>query len=88
MRTHYTLKLDKETLESLRIALQIALLSRDDHGAPPLAFDEHYYIEANPDVRCGVEDRIYRNGYDHYVKFGKQEGRDPVRPLQCATKAL
>jgi hypothetical protein len=67
----YTIKLDRETLENLRVALEVALVATSP--GVPLAFDEAYYLEINPDVRAAVEDRIFRSGYEHYQRHGKAE---------------
>jgi hypothetical protein len=81
----YTINLDRETLENLRVALEVALVAT----APgvPLAFDEAYYLEINPDVRAAVEDKIFRSGYEHYVRHGKAEGRLPTRPAVAPVPA-
>lgn len=85
--SQYTVKLDRDTLEQLRIALQVALPILDDAGPEvPLAFDEAYYLDANPDVRAAVEDRIFRSGYEHYIRHGKAEGRRPTRPMDPAPR--
>ena len=79
--SRYTISIDKETLEQLRIALQVALpIINTPPPEVPLAFDEVYYLSANPDVRAAVEDKIFRSGYEHYIKHGKDEGRSPTRP--------
>jgi uncharacterized repeat protein (TIGR03803 family) len=40
-------------------------------------FDEHYYLEMNPDVAAAVAKGIFATGYDHYIKYGQYEGRSP-----------
>jgi hypothetical protein len=40
-------------------------------------FDEHYYLEMNPDVAAAVSAGIFATGYDHYVEYGQYEGRSP-----------
>jgi len=81
----YTIKLDSETLENLRVALEVALVATSP--AVPMAFDEAFYLEANPDVRAAVEDKIFRSGYEHYVRHGKAEGRLPTRPAVAPVPA-
>lgn len=78
----YIIKLDSETMKQLRVALEVAL--PDSGQEVPLAFDEAYYLEANPDVRAAVEDKIFRSGYEHYTKHGKAEGRSPTRKATTA----
>jgi hypothetical protein len=81
----YTIKLDRETLENLRVALEVALVATSQEV--PLAFDEAFYLEANPDVRAAVEDKIFRSGYEHYQRHGKAEGRLPTRPAVAPVPA-
>jgi hypothetical protein len=40
-------------------------------------FDEHYYLEMNPDVASAVAKGVIATGYDHYLKYGQYEGRSP-----------
>jgi hypothetical protein len=40
-------------------------------------FDEHYYLEMNPDVAAAVNDGEFATGYDHYIEYGQHEGRSP-----------
>jgi hypothetical protein len=40
-------------------------------------FDEHYYLETNPDVAAAVAAGKFATGYDHYIKYGQFEGRNP-----------
>jgi hypothetical protein len=77
MGSLYTIVLDETTLDAMRIALGVAL-KRDE---VPLHFDEQYYLEANPDVKAAVEDRVYRSGFEHYERHGRAEGRNPTRPV-------
>jgi predicted SAM-dependent methyltransferase len=38
-------------------------------------FDEHFYLAANPDVAMAIRDGRFATGYEHYVQFGRAEGR-------------
>lgn len=38
-------------------------------------FDETGYLSANPDVAASVARGAFRNGYEHYLSHGHQEGR-------------
>lgn len=38
-------------------------------------FDEAFYQEAHPDVREAVRQGTVASGYDHYLRFGRGEGR-------------
>jgi formylglycine-generating enzyme required for sulfatase activity len=40
-------------------------------------FDEHYYLQENPDVAAAVADGRFATGYDHYIQYGQFEGRSP-----------
>jgi autotransporter-associated beta strand protein len=40
-------------------------------------FDDHYYLEMNPDVAAAVADGRFATGYDHYIQYGQFEGRSP-----------
>lgn len=44
---------------------------------PDLDFDEESYLMMNPDVAKAVANGTYSSGYDHYVKCGKKEKRQP-----------
>jgi len=46
----------------------------------PSDFDEAAYLSANRDVASGVSDGRFANGYEHYIRHGRLEGR--VRPLR------
>ena len=39
-------------------------------------FDNDFYYEQYPDVLEAVELGAFRNGYDHWIKHGKSEGRE------------
>ena len=61
--------------------------SYDDHrhqggyGGPyssGVSFDERYYLQQNPDVVRSIQAGGYRNGYDHYLRNGRIEGRSPA----------
>jgi predicted SAM-dependent methyltransferase len=38
-------------------------------------FDEKKYLEAHADVATAVKDGMFKNGHEHYIKFGKNERR-------------
>ncbi|MEM1308635.1 MAG: phosphodiesterase, partial [Cyanobacteria bacterium P01_H01_bin.153] len=38
---------------------------------------EGFYLEANADVAAAVEAGSLSSGFEHYVRFGQGEGRDP-----------
>lgn len=45
----------------------------------PGTFDEAAYLDNNPDVASAVESGEFRNGYSHYIRYGRSEGRP--RPM-------
>ncbi len=45
-----------------------------------IEFDENYYLQRNPDVRSVVERGQLESGLQHYLNFGKAEGREPIPP--------
>jgi SAM-dependent methyltransferase len=40
-------------------------------------FDEAWYLDAFPDVREAVAAGVFESGLDHWLRFGKDEGRPP-----------
>lgn len=38
-------------------------------------FDEDWYLGVNPDVAKAVQDGRLKSGWDHYVQYGRAEGR-------------
>lgn len=45
---------------------------------PPAEWDEAAYLAANPDVVTAVLRGIFRSGFEHFVRYGRQEGRPGV----------
>jgi SAM-dependent methyltransferase len=43
-------------------------------------FDEEYYVSANPDVLLALKRGLVRTGWEHYMRFGKDEGRAGLPP--------
>jgi|JFJP01.1.fsa_nt_gi 2-polyprenyl-3-methyl-5-hydroxy-6-metoxy-1,4-benzoquinol methylase len=43
-------------------------------------FDEGLYLQINEDVRIAVEDGLYKSGYHHWLKYGRNEERLGNRP--------
>jgi len=39
-------------------------------------FNEENYLQKYPDVRVAVNNGQFTSGYDHYIKYGKNEGRN------------
>lgn len=40
-------------------------------------FDENYYLNQNQDIQEAVATGIFASGFEHFLNFGKFEGRDP-----------
>ncbi|WP_167458621.1 class I SAM-dependent methyltransferase [Mesorhizobium kowhaii] len=43
--------------------------------SPNAAFDEEFYLSANPDVAKAVQAGGVLCGFDHYIRYGRAEGR-------------
>ncbi|MFB2921026.1 VWD domain-containing protein [Aerosakkonema funiforme] len=50
---------------------------KDTSNLAKLLFDSRYYITQNPDVRSAVSHGLFHNGFEHFIKFGLTEGRNP-----------
>src|SRR4051794_14662589 len=48
------------------------VISGDEHG-----FEEEWYLKNYPDVARAVTAGVFRSGLQHYLSFGKAEGRRP-----------
>ncbi|MCQ9156281.1 glycosyltransferase [Acidomonas methanolica] len=46
--------------------------------APNAFFSEADYLAAAPDVAAVIREGVFRNGYDHFLRFGAREGRRPI----------
>ncbi|MCL1471938.1 VWD domain-containing protein [Argonema antarcticum] len=51
--------------------------SKDTSNLAKLLFDSRYYSNQNPDVRSAVSNGLFHNAFEHFVKFGLNEGREP-----------
>ena len=55
------------------------------------SFDETAYLNANPDVKAELEklqgSGSFKNAYEHYIQYGKAEGRTAFDKAQTAAKA-
>ncbi|NEP88285.1 MAG: hypothetical protein F6K18_16430 [Okeania sp. SIO2C2] len=40
-------------------------------------FDENLYLDVNPEIAEAVNNGIVQSGFDHFIRFGQFEGRDP-----------
>lgn len=45
---------------------------------PQEHFSEAHYQHAHADVMPSIEQGIFRNGYEHFLRFGEREGRSPA----------
>ncbi|GBR67135.1 glycosyltransferase [Gluconobacter kanchanaburiensis] len=51
---------------------------------PQEFFSEQYYAQSSPDMVPSLENGYFRNGYDHFVRYGAQEGRIPQEGVDLA----
>jgi hypothetical protein len=51
-----------------------------DAIAIPPDFDDAFYLRQNPDVAAAVAEGKLSSGYDHYIRYGRREGRN--RPVK------
>jgi SAM-dependent methyltransferase len=43
-------------------------------------FDEAYYLDVNPDIASAIAAGSFRSGWEHFIRFGRAEGRKAVPP--------
>jgi len=51
---------------------------------PQEFFSEEFYRQAHPDMVPSLEHGYFRNGYDHFVRYGACEGRAPKEDVDLA----
>ncbi|MDB9525842.1 integrin alpha [Oscillatoria sp. CS-180] len=68
---HYSLFGASEGRPLLPLNLELGGLKMADF------FDETYYLAQNPDVARGVNQGLFTYGFEHFLKFGLAEGRNP-----------
>ena len=51
---------------------------------PQEFFSEECYRQAHPDIVPSLEHGYFRNGYDHFVRYGMYEGRIPKEDVDLA----
>ncbi len=51
----------------------------------PLEFDEEWYLGRYPDVAAAVQEGRGQSGLQHYLAYGRREGRMPVPPPRMAS---
>ena len=44
-------------------------------------FDEHQYLQSNHDVKVAISNGAFSSGYQHYLFFGRFEGRTGAASL-------
>ena len=68
----------KEIVEEQLQIIESSGLRRETNkiiaGITGVQFDEEYYLSEHPDVRNAVP-KPFSNGLEHYLKYGKNEGR-------------
>jgi hypothetical protein len=53
-----------------------------------LQISNSLYLDENPDVKAAVESGVFVSGREHWIKFGKNEGRLFGNTLKTATSSL
>ncbi|BAT20280.1 glycosyltransferase [Asaia bogorensis] len=48
---------------------------------PQAFFDDLYYLRVHADVAPSIDNGSFRNGYEHFVRFGAREGRRPAEGI-------
>ena len=48
---------------------------------PMYLFSENWYLYRYNDIKQAVEKGTFKSGYEHYIKYGKAEKRQPVPPM-------
>ena len=48
---------------------------KDFYDKMNFIFDEDYYLSKYPDIEIAVRNGFFKSGYEHYTKYGKNEGR-------------
>ncbi|EHH68826.1 glycosyltransferase [Gluconobacter morbifer] len=51
---------------------------------PQPLFSEAYYAQTHPDILPSLDEGYFRNGYEHFLRFGSQEGRAPQENIDLA----
>ncbi|MFM0065763.1 class I SAM-dependent methyltransferase [Paraburkholderia aspalathi] len=70
-------------LDELGMTVTIGLDDRDHTAGPSILlyatripnFNEAGYLERNPDVAQAIENKQFKSGAEHYIRFGRAEGR-------------
>lgn len=62
-----------EDPKTVRTAIPVDL--EPDLGVLQVSFDEDTYLSFHVDVKQAVEQGVLKSGFEHYVKFGLNEGR-------------
>ncbi|HEX2549093.1 MAG TPA: hypothetical protein VHM20_04635, partial [Gammaproteobacteria bacterium] len=56
------------------------LIAKDSMLDIATRFNEDRYLYLNPDVKASVETGVFKNGYEHYLRFGREESRQIISP--------
>jgi hypothetical protein len=62
------------TNPAVAFSVYLSFVSRD-HLDPNEGFSEEFYLHANPDVMVSVESGTLISGFQHWIQYGRQEGR-------------
>ncbi len=68
--------------KTINISINNDIREFKESDYPMYLFSENWYLERyKNDVAPAVKKGTFKNGYEHYVKYGKNEGRLPVPPV-------
>jgi Bacterial cadherin-like domain len=80
----FTITVDPRICPILTVFQSLPKLSKSsqrllDSQPPALRqlFDEEFYLGQNPDVAAAVARRSFQSGFEHFLRNGQYEGRDP-----------
>ena len=78
LRGHHNDAYDAEHLsQNTAFEFYIANCSKNRNLHPNMVFDENYYLSVNMDVADIVALGRLKSGFEHYVRWGREEGRWP-----------
>ncbi|WP_195245449.1 N-acetylmuramoyl-L-alanine amidase [Clostridium celatum] len=68
--------------KTINISINNDIREFKESDYPMYLFSENWYLERyKNDVAPAVKKGTFKNGYEHYIKHGKNEGRLPVPPV-------
>lgn len=67
-----------ESITKRAVVTHYELYNRDTTTLAKMAFDENFYLSNYPDIREAVNKGVFKSGYDHYQRFGREESREII----------